>query len=239
RYAMGLDLDLWLQRLAQPLEFERNCFLFDLLEELGRQAGSHVAAFEEAARVATFALNMEQSGNGDRVAFHSGYFSNFGDATRTVFQTANLHDYLNGAGDKLASGFGRHVHTGHQDHVFQTLAAVARRVGVDCGHGSGVTGVHGLQHVERFFTPAFPEDDAVGTHTQCVDHKHTLRNLTLAFDVGRTGLHTDPVLVLQAQFSRVFDCDDAFARIDVCGQRVEQSGFTGAGTSAYDQVDSA
>ena len=42
-------------------------------------------------------------------------------------------------------------------------------VRVNCRHGTFVTGVHGLQHVEGFFSTHFADDDAVGAHAQAVD----------------------------------------------------------------------
>ena len=89
---------------------------------------------------------------------------------------------------------------------------VARAVGVDRGQRSVVTGVHRLQHVQRFLAADFADDDAVGTHTQAVDQQFALADGAVAFEVRRTGFQARHVRLLQLQFGRVFDGDDAFFR---------------------------
>ncbi len=84
------------------------------------------------------------------------------------------------------------------------------RVGVDRGQRAVVTGVHGLQHVQRFLAADLADHDAVGTHTQAVDQQFALAHRAVAFEVGRTGFETRHVRLLQLQFGRVFDGDDAF-----------------------------
>ena len=84
------------------------------------------------------------------------------------------------------------------------------RVGVDRGQRSVVTRVHGLQHVQRFLAADFADHDAVGTHTQAVDQQFALPDRAVAFDIGRTRFEARHVRLLQLQFGRVFDGDDAF-----------------------------
>ena len=83
------------------------------------------------------------------------------------------------------------------------------RVGVHRGQRSLVAGVHGLQHVEGFLAAHLAHDDAVGAHTQAVDHQLPLAHRALAFDVGRPGFQAHHVLLLHLQFGRVFNGDDA------------------------------
>ena len=121
-------------------------------------------------------------------------------------------------------------------HDFQPADGVARRVGVDRGERAVVTRVHGLQHVERFLAADFADDDAVGPHTQAVDQQLALPHRAVAFEVGGPGFQTRHVRLLQLQFGRVFDGDDALLARDEAGERVEQGGFAGAGSARDDDV---
>ena len=67
----------------------------------------------------------------------------------------------------------RMARTGRSKPAMSTIVSsrdrrVARVVGVHRGHRAFVTGVHGLQHVERLGAAALTDDDAVGPHTQGV-----------------------------------------------------------------------
>ena len=79
------------------------------------------------------------------------------------------------------------------------------------GQRTVVAGVHGLEHVERFFAAHLADDDAIGTHAQSVDDELPLPDRALAFDVGRARLEPHDVLLVQLQFGRVLDGDDALA----------------------------
>ena len=133
---------------------------------------------------------------------------------------------IHGAGDLLPHGFDRHFEAGHHDHRFQTGHGVARRIGVHRRHRTFVAGVHGLQHVERFRTAAFADDDPFGTHTQGISHQVGGGDLPLAFDIRRASFQPHDVFLLQLQFRRVFDRDDAVVVGDEARQRVEQRRFT-------------
>ena len=54
--------------------------------------------------------------------------------------------------------------------------------------------------------------------------------------VGRALLQADDVLLLQLQFSGVFDSDNAFPDGDEGGRYVEQCGFSGASTTGDNEV---
>ncbi len=77
-----------------------------------------------------------------------------------------------------------------------------------------MAGVHRLQHVERFGGAHFADDDPVGPHPQGVPYQIALGDLALAFQAGRPGFQTHHMRLLQLQFGRVFDRDDALGRID-------------------------
>ena len=81
------------------------------------------------------------------------------------------------------------------------------------------------------------DDDAVGPHTEGVDDQLADVDGADAFHVGRTGFHARHVGLLEPQFGRVFDGDDALVFRNVGGERVEQRGLTGAGAAADQDVE--
>jgi hypothetical protein len=83
-------------------------------------------------------------------------------------------------------------------------------------------GVHRLQHVERLFAAHFSDDDAIGTHAQRVDHEIPRDDPAAPLDVGRPRLHADDVLLIEDQFRRVLDGNDALGIGDDFGERAEQ-----------------
>ena len=83
-------------------------------------------------------------------------------------------------------------------------------------------GVHRLQHVERFFATHFAQDDTVRPHAQAVDQQVALLDLSFAFKIRRTGLHSRHVLLTKLQLGGIFDRHDAFVGGDECREDVEQ-----------------
>ena len=94
-----------------------------------------------------------------------------------------------------------------------------------------MAGVHGLQHVEGFLAAHLADDDAVGPHAQRVLDQLALANLAFAFDIGRTRFQPADMRLLQLQFRRVLDGDQALLGRDVAGQRVEQRRLAAAGAA--------
>ena len=119
------------------------------------------------------------------------------------------------------------------------MTARPRRVGVDGGHGSFVAGIHRLQHVEGFFAADLADDDAVGPHAQAVDQQLPLADGAVSFHVGRPGLQADDILLLDLQFGRVLNGDQAFGLRDVLREHVEKGRFAGAGTAGNQDADLA
>ena len=99
---------------------------------------------------------------------------------------------------------------------------------MDCGQTAVVAGVHSLKHVDRFATADLADHDAIGPHAKGVANQVSLRNFAAAFNVRRTRFEPDDVRLLQLQFGRVFDSDDAFVLGNESGKRIEQRSFTGA-----------
>ncbi len=96
--------------------------------------------------------------------------------------------------------------------VSRRYSASRGAVGVNRGQAAVVTGIHRLEHVERFFAADLADDDAIRTHTQGVDDQLALPNVSLAFDVGRTRFQPHHVPLTQHQFRRVFNRHDALGR---------------------------
>ena len=72
-----------------------------------------------------------------------------------------------------------------------------------------VTGVHRLQHVERFAATHFADDDAVGAHAQALRTRSRCVTGAAAFDVRRTRFQSHDMRLLQLQLGGVLDRDDA------------------------------
>ena len=124
-----------------------------------------------------------------------------------------------------------------QHECFQAVQCIARAVGVHSGQRAIVPRVHGLEHVEHLVTANLTDDDAVGAHTKRVANQFALRDLTLAFDVGRAGLEAHHVRLQQLELGGVLDGYDTFLGRNVLGQGVEQRGLTGTGTAGDQRVE--
>ena len=66
-----------------------------------------------------------------------------------IGQARRLQDQVDAGGDMLAHGGQRQIQPGHQHHGFQAGQRIARRVRVQRGQRTFVTGIHRREHVER------------------------------------------------------------------------------------------
>ncbi len=147
-----------------------------------------------------------------------------------------LNDQVDRRSELLPHRLQRQFDAAHRDHRLQSGNGVTGAVGVNRRQRTFVAGVHRLQHVERFRTTAFADDDAVGSHTEAVFHQVGRADPTLAFDVRRPRFEPQHVVLLQLKFGRVFDRHDSLVVLNEARQRVEQRRFTGTGTAADDHV---
>ena len=113
------------------------------------------------------------------------------------------------------------VHTRHQDHGFQTGEHVSRGVGVSCGKGAVVTGIHRLQHIQRLAAANLADDDAIRTHTQCVTYKVANGDLSGSLQVSRSRFKREHMALLELNFRRILDGYDAFVIGNKGGEYVE------------------
>src|ERR1039457_5436194 len=200
----------------------------------GVEDAAHLPALIDAA-----AIKRENILQRDRVSFHPDDLGNGNHLTRTVGETRDLDNGVDGVRDLLANGTLGNVQVGHGNHVFDARQGITRRVRVDGGERTLVAGVHGLEHVEGFFTAHLAHYDAIRTHAQAVDDELAHADRAFAFDVGRTGLGADDVFLLELQFGRIFDGDDTLRIRNVTGKNVENGGFARAGSSGDEQVQAA
>src|SRR5712691_780164 len=98
-------------------------------------------------------------------------------------------------------------------------------------HRAFVARVHGLKHVEGFFSTHLPDDDAVGAHAKAVYKQLTLTDGSEPFDVRRPGLQTNDIFLRELQFGCIFDRDKTFVFWDVSRQDVQQGGLARASTT--------
>ena len=88
------------------------------------------------------------------------------------------------------------------------------------GERTVVSGIHRLQHVQRFLAAHLPHDNPVGTHAQAVDKQLALTHRAGAFEVRRARFQARQVRLLQLQFGRVLDGDNPFPGRNKTGERV-------------------
>ena len=92
-------------------------------------------------------------------------------------------------------------------------------------HGSLVTRVHRLQHVQGLGSTHLADNDAIRTHAQAVAKQAALRHLALALDVGRARLEDDHVFLLKLQFCGIFDRHDPLFFGNPFRQDIQQRGL--------------
>ncbi len=97
-------------------------------------------------------------------------------------------------------------------------------------------GVHRLQHVERFATAAFADDDAIGAHAKRVSHQIADGHRTPPLEVRRPRLQRDQMAMIELQFGGVLDGDDALAGRDEIRQHVQAGGLARSGATGDDDV---
>ena len=134
-------------------------FVEDLRPQAGRDQAArpfgHVHPVEDV---------LEQNG----VALHALDLGDRMDHAWPGRGALQLDEEADGHDDLLADGPLWQLHAAHHHHGLQPAQQLAGRVGVHRGHGPGVAGVHGLEHVERLGATTLTDDDAVGPHTEGV-----------------------------------------------------------------------
>ena len=88
-----------------------------------------------------------------------------------------------------------------------------------------MTGIHGLQHVQRGLIANLAHDDPVWTHAQRIDHQVADGDFAATFNVGWAGFERDHMLLPELQFGGILDGQDAFIRRDKAGKDVQERGL--------------
>jgi len=101
---------------------------------------------------------------------------------------------------------------GLQDQEDNLLDSGLRAVGMNRGHGAGMTGVHGAQEGECFRAPELTQDDSVGPHPQRRRHQIIGADLGFAERAAR-GEQAHRIFMLQPELRRVLQDPDLLADI--------------------------
>src|SRR6266567_1121679 len=100
-----------------------------------------------------------------------------------------------------------------------------------------MTGVHCLEHVERFATPYLAQDYPVRPHPQGISYQVPLGDLSSPFYVGRPGLQPHYVFLLEVKFRGILNGYYPLRRRDVFGQYIEESRLSRTGPARYEDVE--
>ena len=119
----------------------------------------------------------------------------------------------------------------HQHHGFQARKGIARRVGMYRAHGALHAAVHRLKHFEGFRAPALADDDTVRPHAQGGAKQMPLADSASLVQARRASFKLYYVPLLQLQFSRVFDGDDALLFRNEAREGIKRGRLAGAGSA--------
>ncbi len=125
---------------------------------------------------------------------------------------------------------------GHEAHRLDPGEHVPRRVRVTGRQRAVVTGVHGLEHVERLATTDLTDDDPLRTHPEGVLHEVLDRDRAFALDVRGPRLEPDDVVLFEPKLGGVLDGDDPLVLGDEARHDVEERRLAGAGAAGDEHV---
>ena len=86
----------------------------------------------------------------DHIGLHVPHLGDLGYPPGAILQPGEVHDNVQSRRQLFANGPHGKVEPGHQRHGLDAREGVARTVRVDGRERALVTGVHGLEHVQRF-----------------------------------------------------------------------------------------
>ena len=138
-------------------------------------------------------------------------FAYFADNATPIRQSCDMDDEIDGGCHIVSEYAQRHIDAAHGEHGFKAMKSIARAVGVEGGHGSLVTSVHRLHHVERFCPAALANDDAIGAHAQRIAEQVAGRHYSDAFHIGSACFKPHYMCTFKTQLGGIFNGDDALA----------------------------
>ena len=144
----------------------------------------------------------------DHILLLAGDFGDLHDFPGTVGKPRLLDDDIDRRSDLFPDRIGRKLKSRHHHHILHTGKGITGIVGMAGRQRSVMARVHGLQHIQRFGSAAFPHDDPVGTHTQSIDHQIPNGDPPLPFDVRRPGFQGNQILMGKFKFGGILHSDD-------------------------------
>ena len=129
----------------------------------------------------------------DGAVVYAEHFHDARNPPRPIRQTRRLDDHMQRTTDDLVQRIRWELSTSHGDHGHETLQRIFGRVCVKRAHRPFMTGVHRLQHIERFSTADLADHNSVRAHSQCVLHQVANGDLAAPFHIGRPALQAHRV----------------------------------------------
>jgi len=121
-----------------------------------------------------------------------------------------MNDDLDPATDLLADRFQRKVDASHERHRLDPHQGVSGAIGVRGRERPAVSGVHRLQHVERFSTTNFADHDPIGAHPQRGAQERAYVDRTGPLNACGASFEGDDVRLRKTELGGILDRDDAF-----------------------------
>jgi len=191
----------------------------------------YVALFVNAC-----AVEAEQLRHRNDVAFHAVDLGDTDQPTSAIIQAFDLYHDVDRRGDLRAQCLRRKSNTRHRNHGFDSAQSISRRIRMHGRERTVMTGVHCLQHIQRLGTTDLAENNSLRAHAQTVAHQVSLRDLTLVFDIRRTGLQSHNVRLLQLQLGRVLDGHDTLTVRNKTRENIEHRRLARTRTTRNDYI---
>ena len=121
-----------------------------------------------------------------------------------------MDNELNRRHDLLADRSRRQIQPGHQHHGFQSSQRIAGTISMNGCQTSVMPGIHRLQHVQSLTAANFADDNSIGPHAQSIDNQIARHDTSMSFNIRRASFHANNMVLVQNQFGRIFDRDNAF-----------------------------
>ena len=148
-----------------------------------------------------------------------------------------LNDHVDTGGDLTPQSGERNVAAAHHQHVLQPGQRIARGVGMQGAHRSGVAGIHGLEHLVGLAAAHLADDDPVRAHSKRVDQQVPHAHLAGAFRAHGPRFEAHHVRLLELQLGRILDGHQTLAMRYLPRHRVHERGLSGAGAAADQDVE--
>ena len=177
----------------------------EVLEELWAGPRCGEMSDDIAGSVGSLLYEAKYLMHSDHFALHAVDLIDADQSAPAIGKPLQLHDDGNRRSNLATDARDRQSHPGHRDHLLKTLERIARRIGMYRRHRTFMTGIHRLHHIEGLFAAALADNDAIGSHAQCILYEVALAYFSFSLNVGRSGFEPSDVQLLKLQFSGVFN----------------------------------